>query len=222
LSAANRDDEGVRAVPRVAVDLQLPATALLDDHRRKLIEPLPPGPVVPPPRQLPKRLRNGDHRSAVAGMPTSQSRSSPPHNWDVAGPSAGITTVGWGSALALARTPTFGSSSKENCMSTLKLVSLECIRRHDVTGVDEPAIYLGNSRVWSGVISKGETESLSGGRTEPYPFEGSVLVSLDEVSNGISRQIAYAQYVSDHQTNNGELVFKNSGTHYELRYKVVA
>ena len=34
-------------------------------------------------------------------------------------------------------------------MSTLKFVSLECIRRHDLTGVYEPYIHVNGSRVWS-------------------------------------------------------------------------
>lgn len=106
-------------------------------------------------------------------------------------------------------------------MATLKLISLECIRRHDLTGVDEPAIEFDGWRVWSGVISKGETQSLRG-HVAPRTFDNSVLVSLNEVSNGVTHQIAYAEYVRDHPTNNGLLVFKTSGTHYELKYKVEA
>lgn len=112
--------------------------------------------------------------------------------------------------------------TKEDSVSTLSLISLECIRRHDVSGVDEPAIYLDDLRAWSGVISKGEVESLRGDRADPYPFDDSCLVSLYEVSNGVSHQIAYAQRVSDRPKSNGLVVFKTSGTHYELRYQVSA
>ena len=107
-------------------------------------------------------------------------------------------------------------------MSTLKLVSLQCLRRHDVMGVDEPIIYVGDVQAWNGVIGKGETEVLTGDRTDPHPFSGTIYVSLGEVSNGASTAIGYAQPVTDRPTNNGLAVFKNSGTHDELEYEVDA
>ena len=61
------------------------------------------------------------------------------------------------------------------------------------------------------MISKGETESLNGGRADPVDFAGSVLVSLHEVSNGSTTHIAYAETIGDRR-NNGLLTFKTSGT----------
>lgn len=107
-------------------------------------------------------------------------------------------------------------------MSTLKLVSLQCLRRRDVTGDDEPILYVDGVQAWNGVMGKGETEVLTGNRTDPHPFSGTIYVRLGEVSNGASTTIGYAQPVTDRPTNNGLAVFKNSGTHYELKYKVEA
>lgn len=107
-------------------------------------------------------------------------------------------------------------------MATLRLTSLECIRRFDVVGSDEPHLYVGQDLVWNGVLSKGETENLRGGQTDPIDFDGSVDVVLREMSNGVLRQIAYPLRISDRPKNDGELTFKTSGTHYELRYKVEA
>lgn len=105
-------------------------------------------------------------------------------------------------------------------MSTLKLVSLQCIRRHDAMGDDEPIVYVENQRMWSGVMGKGETETLAG-RTDPYPFSATVHVYLRELSDGTTRAIGYGQPITDRRTDHGLAVFKTSGTHYELEYKVL-
>jgi hypothetical protein len=107
-------------------------------------------------------------------------------------------------------------------MATLILRSLECIRRHDVTGVDEPEITVDGDVVWRGAISKGETEVLTNGRADEVEFDGSVMVRLMEISNGFADQIDIGWEIMDTPKNNGKAVFKTSGTHYELEYRVVA
>lgn len=107
-------------------------------------------------------------------------------------------------------------------MTTLKLQSLECIRQHDVGGSDEVHILVDGKVVWDGAMKKTETEVLSGGRSDEVDFASTVDVVLHEVSNGNHKQIGSTHVVDNGLTNNGKTVFKTSGTHYELEYKVVA
>ena len=107
-------------------------------------------------------------------------------------------------------------------MATLIMKSIECIRANDVVGADEPYLTVDGQPVWSGSMKKGETEVLSGGRADETDFTGSVLVRLLETNNSSSKQIDVPHRVDDDPTNNGKAVFKTSGTHYEVEYRVVA
>ena len=108
-------------------------------------------------------------------------------------------------------------------MPTLKLQSLECIRQHDITGSDTVHVNVNGGQVWNGSMKKGETEILSGGRSDEVDFVTSVDVVLHEVSgNNNHQQIGGMHRVNNGLTNNGKTVFQTSGTHYELEYKVVA
>ena len=107
-------------------------------------------------------------------------------------------------------------------MATLILKSIECIRANDVMGSDEPYLTVDGQPVWSGSMKKGETEVLSNGRADEVDFSGSVLVRLLETNNSSSKQIDVPHRVDDDPTNNGKAVFKTSGTHYEVEYRVTA
>ena len=107
-------------------------------------------------------------------------------------------------------------------MATLKLTSLECIRRHDAFGSDEPRVMVNNDVAWSGSMNKGETEVLTGGRSDEYQFGSTIDVWLTEWSDGQTVSIGSRATVDNDPTNNGKAVFKNSGTHYELEYRVLA
>ena len=107
-------------------------------------------------------------------------------------------------------------------MATLIMKSLECIRANDLVGSDEPYLTVDGDPVWSGSMKKGETEVLSGGRADEVEFSGSVLVRLLETNDHSSKQIDVPHSVDDDPTSNGKAVFKTSGTHYELEYRVVA
>ena len=107
-------------------------------------------------------------------------------------------------------------------MATLIMKSIECIRANDVVGADEPHLTVDGQPVWSGSMKKGETEVLSGGRAGETEITGAVLVRLLETNNSSSKQIDVPHRVDDDPTNNGKAVFKTSGTHYEVEYRVVA
>jgi hypothetical protein len=84
-----------------------------------------------------------------------------------------------------------------------------------------PEIAVDSDPVWRGAMAKGETEILTLGRADEVEF-GSVMVRLVEISNGFANQIDVGWEVTDTPKNNGKAVFKTSGTHYELEYRVVA
>lgn len=106
-------------------------------------------------------------------------------------------------------------------MATLIMKSIRCIRPNDIVGSDEPYLTVNSSPVWSGAMKKGETEVLSGGRADEVSFTGTVLVRLLETNNSSSKQIDVPHPVDEDPTNNGKAVFKTSGTHYEVEYRVV-
>ncbi len=114
------------------------------------------------------------------------------------------------------------SYRQEHTVAVLKLISLQCIRKHDVTGDDEPIIRVDGNAVWNGVMGKGDTETLTGGRSNEVSFDGTVMVRLYERSGLLEKFIGGGIFVDDDPNNNGLAVFKNSGTHYELQYRVVS
>lgn len=62
-------------------------------------------------------------------------------------------------------------------MARINFTSLKCVRKQDVTGKDEPEIWLDGKKKWDGVMKKGETVVLI-----PLfeDFEDSIKVELKE------------------------------------------
>lgn len=65
LAAPHRHDDGVRPVHRRTVERQLPVGALVGNQPGEQVQPLPAGPVVPPPRHLAERGRHREHATSV-------------------------------------------------------------------------------------------------------------------------------------------------------------
>jgi hypothetical protein len=101
-------------------------------------------------------------------------------------------------------------------MATLELVTLECHRQHDVTGLDEPKIIVDGITVWNRAIDKGAKADL---RPTSVHFTGRAEVTLEEVSNGKSKQIG-GQATIRENGNPPSVDFKTSGTWYELFFEV--
>jgi hypothetical protein len=101
-------------------------------------------------------------------------------------------------------------------MATLELVTLECHRKHDITGSDEPKITVDGVTVWNGVMSKGDKRDLH----TTVRFDGHAGVTLQEVSNGKPTQIGDEVTVRE-SGNPPSVNFKTSGTWYELFIQVV-
>ena len=102
-------------------------------------------------------------------------------------------------------------------MSTIKITTLKCIRRQDVSGFDEPEIHLGGLFAWDGKIGKGE--SLHPNCTRG--FSDNIVVELREVNGNNKKQLGQWT-VSDNPTpaGNAPLTATSSGFHYEVYFDV--
>ena len=101
-------------------------------------------------------------------------------------------------------------------MATLALTSLDCERKQDVTGADEPRIKVDGDVVWNGVMKKGDTQILST-RVE---FDGSVAVELEEMNGSNATKIGATAIVKDNGTPGSPVAFKTSGAYYNLHFEV--
>ncbi|MEZ5417184.1 MAG: hypothetical protein R2708_07565 [Vicinamibacterales bacterium] len=102
-------------------------------------------------------------------------------------------------------------------MATLNLTELKCIRKQDITGSDEPEIYIGGLKVWDGKMKKDDVERLS----ESRGFSDSVLVELKE-RDGHSAKSLGQWTITDTPTSTKTLTATSSGYHYQLKYTVAA
>ena len=102
-------------------------------------------------------------------------------------------------------------------MATIKITTLKCIRKQDVSGLDEPIIYLGGVFAWDGKIAKGESLHPNAQRG----FSDNILVELKEV-NGNNEKPLGKWTVSDTTTpvGNAPLTATSSGFHYEVYFDV--
>jgi hypothetical protein len=115
--------------------------------------------------------------------------------------------------------------SEEGTVASLKLISLTCVRKMDVIGTDEPYIEVTADEgeadfVWNGVMTKGDTDNL---QPLAIPFDESVDVRLKE-KNGKDnfRQIGSAVTLRADRPAVSPAVFKTSGAHCELSFRVDA
>lgn len=97
--------------------------------------------------------------------------------------------------------------------ATIKFTSLHCIRQQDVTGSDEPHLFIDGVDTWNGVVKKGDSASLSISRS----FDGSMNVILKEKNPSSWKTIGT---VTIETGEPAPAVFKTSGAHYELWYTV--
>jgi hypothetical protein len=101
-------------------------------------------------------------------------------------------------------------------MATLELTSLDCVRKQDVSGSDEPRIKVDGDVVWNGVMNKGATRILS----VKTSFTGSVAVELEEMNGTNAKQIGATAIIRDNGTPGSPVAFKTSGAHYDLHFEV--
>lgn len=101
-------------------------------------------------------------------------------------------------------------------MATLQLTSLDCIRKQDVSGNDEPQIKVDGDVVWNGVMGKHDTRIL----TTRVTFTDSVAVALEEMNGTKGKQIGNTAIIRDNGTPSSPVAFKTSGAHYNLYFTV--
>lgn len=98
-------------------------------------------------------------------------------------------------------------------MSTITFTSLHCIRQQDVIGSDEPHIFLDSVDRWNGVVKKDGSAPVNMTR----PFDGSMQVVLKEKNPSGWKTLGTVNIDS----NSAEpAVFKTSGAHYELGFRI--
>lgn len=101
-------------------------------------------------------------------------------------------------------------------MARINFISLKCVRKQDVTGKDEPEIWLDGKKRWDGVMKKGETAVLM-----PLfeDFEESIKVELKERNPNKSKLLGTKTVWAD-RPEPQPVDFKTAGAHYELVYSV--
>jgi hypothetical protein len=100
-------------------------------------------------------------------------------------------------------------------MAQLTLTELQCIRKQDVVGKDEPVIKIAGIEVWTGKMGKGDTDSVN----RSQRFDDVVKVELLERDNKKEKLLDSWQITETPQSSK-TLTAQGSGYHYELRYDV--
>lgn len=105
----------------------------------------------------------------------------------------------------------------------LNLNTLKCLRRHDLTGVDEPEIWLDGRKYFATTLDKDESVKVP---ANTYEFTGQVKVELFEASGSAGnvdrKQIGTAYKVTEQNPPPSPMDFKTSGAHYTLSFSVAA
>lgn len=103
-------------------------------------------------------------------------------------------------------------------MATLNVTEVKCIRKQDISGSDEPEIYIAGLKVWDGKMAKGDVEPLD----ETRPFSDSVLLELKERNGNSAKSLGKWTINDTPTTSTKTLTATSSGYHYEVKYSVAA
>lgn len=102
-------------------------------------------------------------------------------------------------------------------MAFLELGTLECVRKQDVSGKDEPRIKVDNVVRWGpGKMEKGEIDTVN----KKVKFAGNADVELEEMNGNKSKKIGQSLIVSSNVVHNQVHDFSLSGAHYKLTYSI--
>ncbi len=100
-------------------------------------------------------------------------------------------------------------------MARITLNTLQCEKKQDLAGKDEPVLYIADQKVWEGKMEKGSSSPVNESRN----FGKSVSVELKE-KNGDTYKSLGSWTVLAHNRNNETLTASSAGYHYELYYSV--
>jgi hypothetical protein len=101
-------------------------------------------------------------------------------------------------------------------MATITITKLHCVRQQDVTGKDEPVIYLAGQYAWEGKMDNDDWEYPN----EQRGFSPSIKVELKEKNGTNNYKLLGSWTVSDTPATNKKVTASSSGFHYELFYDV--
>ena len=106
-------------------------------------------------------------------------------------------------------------------MSTLELNELACERKQDLTGNDEPEIWIDGAQVWAGSLGKGDSAVFS--PPIKRSFSGQVVVELKERdgSGGNANRKLLGQQTFSARSSASPASFSASGYRYKLHFRVV-
>lgn len=102
-------------------------------------------------------------------------------------------------------------------MAKITLTKLTCERKQDVTGQDEPVLYIAGQEVWEGKMGKGDTRYPN----EPRYFDHSVHVELKERNKNKYKPLG-SWTIRDDAEGEKMLTASSSGYHYKVWYEVEA
>jgi hypothetical protein len=103
-------------------------------------------------------------------------------------------------------------------VADITITKVHCIRKQDISGEDEPLLYLAGQFVWEGKMDKDDWEYPN----ETRGFSPTIVVALKE-KTGSSRTNAKtlgSWTVTDTAATNKKLTASSSGYHYEVFYNV--
>jgi hypothetical protein len=107
--------------------------------------------------------------------------------------------------------------------SQLNLKTLKCIRQHDLTGKDEPEIWINGRKYFATVLDK-EGHVNVPAADSAIQFTDQVKVELFESSGSADhvdrKQIGTAYKVTESNPPPSPMDFKTSGSHYTLSFSV--
>ena len=97
----------------------------------------------------------------------------------------------------------------------LNITKVTCLRKQDVTGVDEAEIWLDGHLRWGNTMKKNQSRDLS----LHQDFVDSIAVEIKERNPNSSKSLG-TRTVEGTNPGQGPLDFKTSGANYELVYDV--
>lgn len=107
--------------------------------------------------------------------------------------------------------------------SLLTLNTLKCIRPHDLTGKEEPEIWIDGRKHWATVMDKDESTKVPDVESG-YEFTDKVKVELYEASGRAGhvtkKQIGTAYKITETNPPPSPMDFKTTGSHYTLSFSV--
>lgn len=100
-------------------------------------------------------------------------------------------------------------------MATLNLTKVTCVRKQDVTGVDEAEIWLDGHLRWNNTMRRNESRDLS----LHQDFGDTIVVELKERNPNSAKSLGM-RTIEAHNPGASPIDFKTSGAEYKCYFNV--